>query len=206
MNTLAALSLNATKPKEREAQEILKALYAEYPRAASDLAALYKYFMPAGPTARRVKSTWEWVAWAAAGENDPRRYLQFVYVTESHITASNGHRLHRAGNPDRIAPGYYLPNGDFVGGPELFHYPNVDRVIPDARTPNLYHPDIVEAQTANGRGLAYLFPAGFRFDKRYIDQAVNGAPAPFEIQLNGPTEAARIEDADRLAVVMPLRA
>lgn len=95
-----------------------------------DLAQIYRYMMPARPARLRKNFTpFEWVA-AAAGRDDIRHYLNWVYADGNRIMATDGHRIHI--HPDDREPGYYCPaKGELTYGVDYHPYPDADRVIPN---------------------------------------------------------------------------
>ncbi len=95
-------------------------------------ARLYAHFLP--KPGKRARTTWQWVAMAMA-KNDVRHYLNYVYVTEDEIVATDGHRLHIAPNVEGLTPGYYDAAGNRIHAPDYARYPDFKRVQPDPRAP-----------------------------------------------------------------------
>ena len=210
MTNLAALSLSAIKPKKAVAQQILRELAEKHPDSAHELAELYTYFMP--PKPKKARTVWEWVTLAMAVQ-DVRDYLNYVHVTADWLTASDGHRLHRAPNTDGLEPGYYLANGDKAHDLSAMTYPEVERVIPKSEGAKTIWleaepTDVVEAGAAGwavrlpeyaksrGLSLAYLRNA----------LALDAYPQVLQWQPGSGNDAVRFDlDGGRLAVVMPMR-
>ncbi len=92
------------------------------------LARLYAHFLP--KPGKRARTTWQWVAMAMA-KDDVRYYLNYVYVTEEEIVATDGHRLHIAPNVEGLTPGYYDAAGNRIHAPDYARYPDFKRVQPD---------------------------------------------------------------------------
>lgn len=90
----------------------------------AELARLYANFMPAVP--KRPASMFDWVAKCIA-EADIRQELNYVHVTEQHITATDGCRIHRAPNAGGMPPGYYDKAGTLIHAPAEFNFPKVER-------------------------------------------------------------------------------
>ncbi len=93
-------------------------------------ARLYAHFLP--KPGKRARTTWQWVAMAMA-KDDVRYYLNYVYVTEDEIVATDGHRLHIAPNVEGLTPGYYDVAGNRIHAPDYARYPDFKRVQPDPR-------------------------------------------------------------------------
>jgi len=201
MTTLIKLAIANKAPSKAGAQEIIRALAEQHPDSLRDLARLYAYFMP--PKPKKPKTAFQWVS-AAAGVKDIRYYLNYVYVTAEHLTASDGHRLHRAPNTDKLAPGYYHPiTGDLAHPPEYAVYPDTAKVIP---APGESVPfSLADAEPCESRhgGPCYTV-SGATMNARYLQDAMAFMPAA-RIQITGADQAVRLDDGDLLAVIMPLR-
>lgn len=173
-------------------------------------APLYRYFLP--PTPRAPKTAFDWVAKAVA-KSDLRYELQFVWVENSRIVATDGHRLHIAPNENGLEPGYYNVSGDKVYAPDYMTYPKFDVVIPkggDYDVVNLAVDDMELTEIDDGV-LAYALPArdGDCFVQRpYILDAVSmeGRGAAVEWRLTDKhSVVVSVLPGGRLALIMPLR-
>ena len=224
------------KPTKSAAQDMLRNLFDRPAGYLIDadrdtLAELYRWFMPARPA--KAISLFDWVAKACAGDKEARDYLRYVHVTTDHIEASDGHRLHRVErlkdkpDGDGLAPGYYFPNGDRVGDPDMYRWPNTDAVIPDDRRAV----EILEGADMLGNGWEVLdtgakpggmvyarsMPDGKRYgvNKRYLEQALARPEAkggetdvtptmrvPDVTRTNG---ALKIRMGRALATIMPVK-
>ena len=127
MNQLVSSAARGVKPSKDQAQQIIRDLAETYPEAVPHLARLYAHFMPQRP--KNAKAGFAWVA-QAMGKRDRREYLNLVYVDERHVTATDGHRMHRMSNDVGLPTGYYLSNGDKAYEADWHRYPDVDRIIP----------------------------------------------------------------------------
>ncbi|MNC36452.1 DNA polymerase III subunit beta [compost metagenome] len=88
------------------------------------------------PPAVAAKTVAAWVAKAAA-KKDIRKYLNYVYVNEGVMVATDGHRLHLA--PSDLAPGLYDPKSmvkmfglDYEASGHPGKFPDYRRIIPSA--------------------------------------------------------------------------
>lgn len=201
MSTLIKLAIDNKAPSKSIAQVIIRDLAEQHPDSLRDLARLYAYFMP--PKPKKPKTTLQWVA-LAAGVKDIRYYLNYVYVTAEHLTATDGHRLHRAPNTDNLAPGYYHPiTGDFAHPPEYSEYPDTAKVIP---APGESVPfELADAEPGeDALGAPCYTVRGAAMNARYLRDAMTFMPAA-QIQITASDKAVRLDDGDLLAVIMPLR-
>lgn len=154
LNKLATVAQAARKPRKKEAQEIIQHIAELYPEHLNNLALLYNYFMPAIP--KRPKTPFNWVA-TAAGVADVRYYLNYIYVTEKRIVATDGNSLHVTKNVEKSIPGYYLSNGAWFEKCSWARYPDIDRVLGAVEySKAVYvdvpeHPEIVQL----GEGMFY---------------------------------------------------
>ena len=221
INELVRLAAISKKPGKRDAQilvrELADALPAEIWREHGEsLAQLYTFFMP--PKPKTARTAFEWVALAAAGPKEfSRPFLAYVMVEPHRIYATDGHRMHVAPNDDGLAPGAYLPNGDFFATRDEFtsdvgHYPEIDRVIPSAHEWR-QEVDLDELPIGEVRGtVCREVPGGTWtgfFNRKYFDEAAQGM-GKLCLQSKGHESAmllTSINSADgRFAVIMPIRA
>lgn len=212
MSTLANLAARfPRRVKKQDAQAILKSLADQHPESLADLARLYSYFMPPAP--KVAKTPFEWAA-QAIGKDDCRPYLNYVHVCNTYITGTDGHRLHRVGNDQGLAPGYYLANGDKAFGPEAYKYPEVERIIPSPANParqNVYMrlEDLVINDDKSGKYQYYIIPipgddTTVHVQRKYLEQAMYGLKEAW-INIGGPTDTVLVDDGSTTAVVMPMR-
>lgn len=191
------------KPTKTDAQQIIKRIAEQCPEQIQDLAALYVYFMPATP--KKPKTDFQWVA-QAAGKKDVRYYLNYVYVDEKNIVATDGHRLHMIPNSDNIEPGYYLPNGDKAHGPDFAKYPDYEQVKPATGEIKEYNIDSLGIKEGGGI-IAYNLGDNY-YQKLYLDQALTGCgvfKAFGGIMKRGSMTALQIDNGIRTAILMPVR-
>ena len=169
------------KPSKESLQDMIKELYAGDIRAEvrqDYLALLYTHFMP--PAAAKPKGLPQWVAKAAAGKNDLRHQLRYLFVDaeQSRLVATDGHRLHTMTIPadEQWQGGYYCPKSlEFLHDPSHAQYPDYTRLFPNAETEQ--HPLDVDAwqvgeTTGSKRVFYYLLPDGTALNKKYVDQAL----------------------------------
>ena len=88
------------------------------------LATLYKGMQP--PMPAKPKNSFQWVAKAMA-KKDVRYYLNYVYIDDEYVVATDGHRLHLTPNNELIAHAYYDRNENKIDIDEKFA--NYKRVI-----------------------------------------------------------------------------
>ena len=200
MTTLIKLAIDNKAPSKAGAQDIIRDLAEQHPDSVRELARLYAYFMP--PKPKKPKTPFQWVA-MAAGVKDIRYYLNCVYVTAEHLTATDGHRLHRAPNTDNLAPGYYHPTtGDLVHPPEYSAYPDTAKVIPaPGKSVPFELTDAAPGESRDGRPCYTV--SGAAMNARYLQDAMTFMPAA-QIQITASDKAVRLDDGDLLAVIMPL--
>jgi len=89
------------------------------------LTQLYKKFTP--PTPANLKAPID-ILKKAVAKNDARYYLNYIYIDDKNIVATDGHRLSMYSNDDNLAPGFYNKNMNKcdIGAT----YPDYKRVIP----------------------------------------------------------------------------
>lgn len=208
--SLALLAMQKNKPSKKQAQEIIKTLYNANPELGSELAKLYKYFMPAKP--KNPKSTFDWVAQAAAGKDEIRTYLQYVCCDEEYLVAADGHRLHAM--PADREPGFYIPsNEDRL--PDEMKYPDWRRTIPKNHPTKLDPQNMgatLEEVNNNKTELpVYRIPTATGEDlgvnAKYLDQALNAPGEEAEaVWINGPRDGLYVTyNSGAFALVMPIR-
>ena len=212
--TIATNAARQKKPSKAKALDALKAVIDAGTLEGSEhhLAALYAFFMPTGPNIKTAaKDNFAWVALAAA-KNDVRDYLNYVYVNEEHITATDGHRMHRAPNLDGLAPGFYHPNGEKAGEPDWQLFPDVDRIVPseDTHGQRSFSPEGLPVVEVSDKGITYAYEHDAnptrRINKVYVDVALAGAELPVAaVMPKDVGSAVLFRHGDREAVVMPLR-
>lgn len=187
------------KPKKEEAQAVIEAIYNGTPATQEELAALYKYFMPAMPA--KCKDLVQWVA-KARSTDQTRRYLTQSYCDGQHLIATDGHRMHWIKAPEGMAKGYVDDKGAAIDIDGTF--PDWQRVIPQAEHSKEIHVQDLEA-TKRDRIMCYNI-GGAYFNKKYIDDILNGDTSATVRYTDGPRDPIRFEFEDgRNAVVMPVR-
>ena len=200
---IAAAAIIVKKPSKKEAHEIIKELYAQAPDdvTSANLAKLYSFFMP--PIPKNPKTPFDWVA-GAMGSGDVRYYLNYVHVDADHIEATDGHRAHRVANTNGLPSGFYNKAGDKVHESDFANFPNVSRVIPDAkdRQPEDLKVSQIPVETQNGV-IVYRLPNGTAIDKRYLDKCIGSGVAT--IGTWGANHSIRVDMDDRVAAIMPIR-
>ena len=118
------ITLTHTKKPTRKEAFDLACKAKSHPLTEVEIDSLINYFAPSVPSS--PKTAFQWVARAVA-INDIRFYLNYVYVSEGVMYATDGHRLHWADTD--LANGYYDAK---TGLPAKCDgkYPDVRRVIP----------------------------------------------------------------------------
>ena len=203
LNIAAAANI-IKKPSKKVAHEIIKELYAQAPddETSANLAKLYKYFMP--PIPKTPKTPFDWVA-GAMGVNDVRYYLNYVHVDADHIEATNGHRAHRVANTNGLPSGFYNKVGDKVHEPDFANFPNISRVIPDAKDLQLEDVQASQLPVETWESeIIYRLPNGAAVMKRYLDKCIGSGIATIGTRPGAEDAAVRVDMEGRVAVIMPV--
>lgn len=199
----------------RDAFKLIDALISEDVEFDDDmLVKLYRHFLPGLP--KVTKSVFEWVAQAVSKE-ETRYYLNFVYVENGKMAATDGHRLHVAPAGD-LEPGFYDRAGNRVELDATF--PDINRVIPvhhsksgvhDIHTWERKGAKVSNYVDSDGKARSsYQMPNGAWVQKRYLDQIIQGERS-FTFQSTRDTQKtfgdpirADLSD-DRIVILMPIR-
>lgn len=203
------------KPTKARAFEMVKELATtlegvdDSGDALRNLAALYAYFMPAAP--KKAKTPFQWVA-LAMGKQDVRYYLNYVHVTENHIEATDGHRMHKTPNHDSLPAGFYNAAGDKVKAPDFANFPDTGRVTPALMGRDRVEPDfnawpLIEVGNS-GKCFAYRLPNDVHVEKRYLEAALNNPAGVDALYIGASNEAVCIKykgGDEATAVIMPMR-
>lgn len=228
INRLAYLASTRThaRPSKQAAHLALRNIaerLEQYPHLQDneiigELAELYRHFLPTPP--RKPRSAFDWCALALPSHDDQRKTLHFVHVTAASMTASDGHRLHRAPNRDDLPLGLYDRAGVKVHELEADPRINFQRIIPadKHREPReIAVPDMtLDAQNSKFKALVTQDRDGneYAFDRAYVLDALAmqtdpNAPVTWHVGINstaGMVAACKLDlEGDRLAVLMPMR-
>lgn len=210
-NDLATMAYSVTKsgkPKKADCHTFIQQLATEQ-LSTSDieqgLAKLYAYFMP--PVPKKPKKETDWLLKAVATK-DVRFYLEHLHSDGERLYATDGHRLHLFKTTD-YPPGYY--NAALNNIAVDHQYPDVNRVIREysqwAHLNEIDYSDVVEISPCvtarrlkvNGKHIATI-------NQQYWFDAISFLDEQSTLYFgNSPLEAIKIEDGDKLAVIMPLR-
>ena len=171
-NQLAQTANIFKKPSKAYAQEMILRIYEQCPDMETDLAQLYTYFMPSIP--KKPKTPFDWVA-KAIGKKDVRYYLNWVHVTTEFITATDGHRMHRAPNVTHLAPGFYDAHGHKIHEPDYAKFPDVERIVPRNDTMSDITTDMDTATIeVTGQVHAYRFAStNHKINTLYMDELLS---------------------------------
>lgn len=227
----AQMSVNG-KPSHNQAYDLVHGMLEGLDKGQSleehkdALIQLYAFFMPKIPS--QPKTDFKWLAMAAAGREDVRDYLRFVYVPEAmaitengdasrlakrEAVATDGHRMHVVRGVDWES-GWYNPNTGDRAQPPKSPYPDYRRPIPEDLTHRVdcagwkeweqheFRPKTMAIKVGHDRWVnrSYLAEALTRFIAPVI--WFNDSPGSAIVILeNGAT----VETAERLSVIMPLR-
>ena len=213
MNNITTTAARMKKPTKAKALDALKATLDSGTIDGNEhhLAVLYSFFMPPGPSTKAAeKDNFAWVA-LATSKDDVRDYLNYVYVTEDHITATDGHRMHRVPNLDGMEPGFYHPNGEKAGDSDWQKFPDVERVIPTEQTHSKrsFSTENLPVVEIGGNIYAYQHDANptRHLNKFYVDAALAGAQMPVSALIaDDSSSVVGLRYGVREAIVMPLRA
>lgn len=164
------------RSKAKTAEYIQDLIESGKQPTADDLAAIYRYMMPARASKLRKNHTpYEWVAIAAANDKDKRKYLQWVYADGNRIMASDGHRLHIL--PDDRTPGYYCPRTQAkVHDSDWYPYPDVDLIVSLPTSGNYsttQNPaaEVVAGSPKQTTTIVQLTGTEYTLQDRYFDEA-----------------------------------
>lgn len=125
----SAILSHTDKPSRQKAFDILmkqKLMGGVATLSLPELDSLINYFAPPLPT--KAKDVFGWVAKAAA-VSDIRECLQFVYVKDGNIVATDGARIHRG--KTELPDGYYDPKTRLIlsSMDRLGKYPDIERLF-----------------------------------------------------------------------------
>lgn len=197
MNIQTAANRLNRKITKAQAQSIIENLYNGVAADPKDLAALYKYFMPAIP---KKANPVAWVAKARSKEQS-RYYITQSYCDGTYLVATDGHRLHCT-LCDKPA-GYYDHDGNVIDMEGTF--PKWENIMPKVKHSFAF--DTAKALLGDYKGKAtYELPdLGVAFNKRYVDDALNGL-SQCEIWHTGDyRDPIKIILPHGTAVIMPIR-
>lgn len=206
-NKIAQLAyLMPTKDRNKEAVfDVVMNLLDDRSLSENDLAILYAQAIQTKPA--RPRKPEKWVANAVA-KNDIREYLQYIYSDGKRIMGTDGHRLH-IWYTDKYPKGFYNPKTMAAATvPNDFRFPDVERVIPKTNSKDYAPSSTIEVSHLSVvMGLPLI---GYKFgpvavNANYLDEALAGfAGYPLIYYVDG-NSAVKIEEDNKLAVVMPVR-
>lgn len=194
------------KLKKDAAEDLIVEMAARLPGEADNLARLLALIKPPAVVGKSLEA---WVAKAAA-KKDVRKYLNFVYVNDGSMVATDGHRLHMA--PCDLEPGMYDPKSmvkmwgldtEVAGHPGRF--PEYRRILPIADVE-----PVENAKVEIKERLKLFTPCTVTLDGKtvglnleYWEQATARCT---HVAVRGPHESLRLEGPNGiLAVIMPTR-
>jgi len=204
--TLAARMPNINKPDAFGLfREIMSWKNEDIPLKA--WAQIYNHFQP--NKRPKFKTDTDWL-WAAAGTEETRPYLHYIYVDRENknIVTTDGHRLHMLPAPEDKLQGFYDKEGVHLGD-EMMTFPDYRRVIPAPDESQPYH--TWNRNTAVVDTLGYFTPTyiledNIQVNKNYWDIAVQGLSEVTYQAYNGIcTRIFFPDDPERVAVVMCMR-
>lgn len=207
---IATLANKVSKISKRELLALLESTYNEQQdhTIQRTLATIYKAIAPTVSTGTAAKDDWSWVCQAMA-KKDIRYYLNYVYCDGDRIICTDGHRMHTVPNTFGLEPGYYDKRKNRVTDIDA-RYPNIDRVIPCITERKFIEFNLSELEIRQaGKIEACLVPdhdykPAIGIDSKYLKQAVAGMEQA-SAYVRTAMDSIRIENGDRLAVIMPLR-
>jgi len=199
VNEIATLATKLHKKTNRkEAYDIVRsAIENDGVLDQYALANLYSFFIPNTP---KVKTDFQWVHTAISTEAT-RYYLNYVYVADGEMVATDGHRLHLA--KTELENGFYDKAGNKVEVDATF--PDYHRVIPEPAKPYSWVAAHCEVREIGDNGLAYILTNGAGVNKKYWDIASQGADVVDFDMADEATPLRMDFENGRLAVVMPMR-
>lgn len=209
LNQIATGAMKTGKQSKRDVFGLINLMVTDrdYCLNDADKMKLYSFFMP--PMPKKTKTAFDWV-FQAAGTEETRPYLHFVYVTEdgSEMVATDGHRLHHAPNVHDLEPGFYNSQRvkvDYTDQP----FPDWKRIVPEGGESFKWNREDLKIlsrgdHTTNYRHVYNIFE-GLHMNGIYFEQAVQGA-SEVEGEYNGDMSPAKFYFEDGFyAVVMPIR-
>lgn len=225
INEIATAAARRTPSKAADKDETIKILRdlmeQDTERGADFWAPVYRFMVgnfPQGASAAK-KDPAAW-AWLAVGVKDVRYYLNSAYSDGARFMATDGHRLHIAKDVIRPA-GWYDKAGErlTLADEEIWKYPDVDRILPALDKCATYTAILSELEAVevpghakNGRKwLGVNLPCGRRVNRGYLVDALTGHPAgdngafTYHAAPDCEDTPIRIDYADRVAVIMPMR-
>lgn len=206
INEIANLATSTIKPNKNSAWNYLRNIIEDSAaepdsREAQALASLYRYFLPL--PGKVVKTPEDWCK-KAIGQNDVRYYLNFLYSDGNRLMGCDGHRLHIF-QTIKYKPGYYdlaLEKIDDKGT-----YPNVERVIPKQKGREMNLSSITGGKVKMVDSKEAINVKGAWVNHKYFLEAIAGFNPEEKIRFynRDAHSALKIEQGDKLAVVMPMR-
>jgi hypothetical protein len=208
INTVATLASDLPKLKKADVFEALLKLIENDTNEgnAPTFAYLYSQFQPARTA--KPKNVFQWVAKAMA-KKDVRFYLNYVYIDDEYVVATDGHRLHLTPNNELLAQGHYDRNENKIDIDEKFA--NYKRVIQfdgveyhNAK----YITKTVIHNTGDKLGDCYEMRIGDKtlaVTKKYFDDAVSFFKDEKHWLGVADNGSLQIKHGDKLAVIMPRR-
>lgn len=197
----ATAALGLKKPAKTEVFQRVRELIEAGNLPPDDAAMFYKFFAP--PVPKKPRTDFEWVAQAAAGRNEPRRYLHTLRAIDGVLVATDRHRLHAT--PTDLPNGAYDVLGVAVGVEEPDRFPrNYARVVPNPREGEAYRlSDIELPVVVTDWGELVRFPTGLHVNHRYWRQAVSRVPSGAEVVV--ASDRLVVGDGEKVAVIMAVR-
>lgn len=209
----------ADKADKDETIKILRDLMEQDTERGADFwAPVYRFMLgniQAGPAAAK-KDPRAWV-WLAVDEKDVRYYLNGAYSDGARLMGTNGHRVHIVNGISSPA-GWYDKAGERLkmADEENWKYPDVDQVIPDPAKCSTYTAVLsdleaveVPSDAKNGKKwIGVNLPCGRQVNRKYLVDALAGHPAgefTYHAMPDCDDTPIRIDYADRVAVIMPMR-
>ena len=170
---------------------------------STELETMFKYFMPAIP--KKAKTQFQRVAKFAATK-DLRSFLNYVYVEDGFIMATNGHILIKEKDDSGRDNGYYCPkSGERVS--ESSQYPDINKIIaPTENYVSTFNLD-TEAQGTSYLGEIERYEVLDRdgIQANYVRIALNGETS-LELRMSQENnQPYRIDTENGLVILMPMR-
>ncbi len=174
-------------------------------KQAACLADLYRHFLPL--PGKVIKTSEDWCI-KALGKADIRSYLNWLYSDGSRLIGCDGHRLHVFETTD-YKPGYY----DQALNPieDKGRYPDIDRVIPaqkgrEIKLKTITGGEIKLSDHVSGK-VEMVNVRGSWVNRKYFEEAIAGFDPDKLVRYYNASDASalKIQQGERLAVVMPMR-
>ncbi len=205
-----AASKAVKKPKKDAAFDALLRLIKGDDVTYNEKAGLVSYFIP--PVPKKSADTLGWIKKHTA-QQDVRFYLNYFYVSGTHIVSTNGHYLAKTENIYGLENGFYNPKTGLKENIDA-RFPEYNRVIPSEEKTiiSLHHcPSAVYATKKQKFAKfvrVFTLPDGLKmaFNNQYYESICSNPSGVLSMRTADATSAMKIIFNDlSIGVLMPMR-